>query len=139
MADAGSKDVIKAFLGEDTEFNGSLTFAGTVRVDGRFEGKISTGDNLIIGEKAHVKAEISVGTLLVQGELTGDVKATKKIHIASNGKLFGNITTPALNIEDGAVMEGGVQMTSKPSGGGQPGGGSASAPAGEPEKSGQKK
>lgn len=109
---AESKDVIKAFLGEDTEFNGSLTFAGTVRIDGQFEGKIETGDNLIIGEKAKVKANIIVGTLLVQGALTGDVMASKRIHIATDGKIVGNISSPALNIEDGALLEGGVKMLS---------------------------
>ncbi|MDH5510886.1 MAG: polymer-forming cytoskeletal protein [Nitrospinota bacterium] len=136
MADAG-KDVIKAFLGEDTEFNGTLTFAGTVRIDGQFEGKINTSDNLIIGEKSKVKAEISVGTLLVQGSLTGDVTATKRVHIATKGKIIGNVTTPALNIEDGALLQGGVKMltgaeadalkpgasTAKSSGPGAPGSG----------------
>ena len=111
MADAG-KDVIKAFLGEDTEFNGTLTFGGTVRIDGAFEGKIDTSDNLIIGAKSRVKAQINVGTLLVQGSLTGDVNATKRVHIAAAGKIIGNVATPALNIEDGAVLQGGVKMLS---------------------------
>ncbi|MDH4184494.1 MAG: polymer-forming cytoskeletal protein [Nitrospinota bacterium] len=112
MRDTGGKDVIKAFLGEDTEFSGTLTFGGTVRIDGLFEGKIETSDNLIIGDKSKVKAEINVGTLLVQGVLTGDVVASKRIHITSTGKLYGNIATPALNVEDGAVMQGGIKMLS---------------------------
>ena len=126
MRDAGSKDVIRAFLGEDTEFNGTLNFSGTVRIDGLFEGKVETADNLIIGEKSRVKAEINVGTLLVQGSLTGDVNATKRVHIAANGKIVGNVSTPALNIEDGAVLQGGVKMIT---GGEQP---KPAAPAQKP-------
>ena len=110
MRDAGGKDVIKAFLGEDTEFSGNLSFGGTVRIDGSFEGKIETADNLIIGEKSKVKADINVGTLLVQGALTGDVNATKKVHIAASGKVFGNVSSPSLNVEEGAVLQGNVKM-----------------------------
>lgn len=104
------KDVIKAFLGDDTEFKGFLSFEGTVRIDGRFEGEVATEDNLIIGEHATVKAEVKAGTVLIQGLMEGDIHATKKIQIASKGKLVGNIATPALIIEDGAVLEGAVAM-----------------------------
>jgi len=108
--DALEKDVIKAFLGDDTEFKGVLSFEGTVRIDGKFEGEVHTHDNLIVGEGAEVKAEVQVGTILIQGYMEGDVNATRKIQIASKGKLIGNIHTPALHIEDGAILEGSVSM-----------------------------
>lgn len=108
--DAIQKDVIKAFLGDDTEFKGLLTFEGTVRIDGKFEGEIVTEDNLIIGEKAYIRAEIKVGSILIQGTVEGDIRASKKVQISSKGKLIGNIHTAALQIEDGAVLEGSVSM-----------------------------
>lgn len=104
------KDVIKAFLGDETEFKGVLSFEGTVRIDGRFEGEVLTEDNLIIGEKALVKAEIKVGTILIQGVMEGNIYAAQKIQIASKGKVIGNITTPTLHIEEGALLEGSVSM-----------------------------
>lgn len=104
------KDVIKAFLGDETEFKGVLSFEGTVRIDGRFEGEVLTEDNLIIGEKALVKAEIKVGTIIVQGVMEGNIYAAQKIQIASKGKVIGNIITPALHIEEGAILEGSVSM-----------------------------
>ncbi len=110
------KDVIKAFLGDDTEFQGLLTFEGTVRIDGIFKGEIRTKDNLIIGESATVQAEVNVGTIMVQGRMEGNVIATSKLHITSKGRLTGNVTTPALHIEDGAILEGSISMT-KPSSG----------------------
>ncbi|MBI4829552.1 MAG: polymer-forming cytoskeletal protein [Nitrospinae bacterium] len=108
--DAIQKDVIKAFLGDDTEFKGLLTFEGTVRIDGKFEGEIVTEDNLIIGEKAHIRAEIKVGSVLIQGTVEGNIHASKKVQISNKGKLIGNIHTAALQIEDGAVLEGSVSM-----------------------------
>lgn len=104
------KDVIKAFLGDDTEFRGLLTFEGTVRIDGKFEGEIITNDNLIIGEHASVKAEIRVGAIMVQGMMEGNILAQKKLHITSKGKVIGNVTAPTLHIEDGAILEGAVSM-----------------------------
>jgi len=104
------KDVIKAFLGDETEFKGTLSFEGTVRIDGRFEGEVLTEDNLIIGDKALVKAEIKVGAILVQGVVEGNIYAAQKIQIASKGKLIGSIVTPSLHIEEGAILEGSVSM-----------------------------
>ncbi len=107
------KDVIKAFLGEDTEFNGLLSFEGTVRIDGKFEGEVATNDNLIIGEHAQVKAEINVGTMMVQGKVEGNVTAANKLHITNKGQVFGNISTPSLHIEEGAILEGSIIMTGR--------------------------
>ena len=114
--DAIEKDVIKAFLGDDTEFKGLLSFDGTVRIDGRFEGEVETKDNLIIGEHAKVRAEIKVGTIMIQGSFEGNITAEKKLHITSKGKVIGNITTPALHVEDGAVLEGAVSMIKRDAG-----------------------
>jgi cytoskeletal protein CcmA (bactofilin family) len=105
------KDVIKAFLGDETEFSGFLSFEGTVRIDGKFDGEIKTNDNLIIGPTALIRATISVGSITVMGRVEGDIIATMKLHIASKGQVIGNVFTPALHIEDGAVLEGNVSMT----------------------------
>ncbi|VAX23483.1 hypothetical protein MNBD_NITROSPINAE02-342 [hydrothermal vent metagenome] len=106
----GDKDVIRAFLGEDTDFKGLLSFEGTVRLDGRFEGEVTSDDNLIIGESAEVKAEIHVGTVLIQGKVEGNIRASKKLTITNKGKVIGNVDTTALHIEEGAVLEGKVTM-----------------------------
>lgn len=104
------RDVIKAFLGDETEFSGFLSFEGTVRIDGKFEGEIKTNDNLIIGPTALIRATINVGSITVMGRVEGDIVAMKKLHIASKGEVIGNVITPALHIEDGAILEGAVSM-----------------------------
>jgi cytoskeletal protein CcmA (bactofilin family) len=87
-----------------------MIFEGIARLDGKYHGEIFSGDALIIGETATVNAEIKVGTLIVDGEVSGNVSAASKIEIHSTGKLHGNITAPTLVIEEGGFFEGSCNM-----------------------------
>ena len=104
---------IKAYMGQDTVFNGSLNFDGTVRIDGKFEGQIFTSDTLIIGETGHLIAEISAGTIICMGRVEGTLIASKKVEIHANSRVIGNIKSPALYIELGGVLDGSCDMTGK--------------------------
>ena len=104
---------IKAYMGEDTVFNGLLNYSGTVRIDGKFEGQVITEDTLIIGETGHLTAEISAGTVICMGYVEGTVMASQKIEIHSTSKVVGNIKSPALHIELGGVFDGTCDMTGK--------------------------
>ena len=106
-------DQIKAYMGEDTVFNGSLNFDGTVRIDGKFEGKVITEDTLIIGETGHLMAEISAGTVICMGRVEGTIVASKKVEIHSTSKILGNIKSPAIDIELGGILDGNCDMTGK--------------------------
>jgi len=98
---------ITSLLGPDTEFDGKLTFLGTVRLDGRFRGEINTPDTLIIGEGALVEAKVSARILIVNGGLLkGEVTAGDLVEIHSPGKIEGEINSPALVIDKGAVFSG---------------------------------
>ncbi len=101
---------VEAILGENTSFEGKMGFEGMARLDGKFDGEIFSGDILIIGETATVNAEINVSSLLIDGRVSGDVSATGKIEIHSTGKLYGNITTPILVIEEGGLFDGTCKM-----------------------------
>ena len=104
---------IKAYMGEDTVFNGSLNFDGTVRIDGKFEGKVTTEDTLIIGETGHLMAEINAGTVICMGRVEGTIVASKKVEIHSTSKVLGNIKSPAIDIELGGILDGNCDMTGK--------------------------
>ncbi|MFB0507548.1 MAG: polymer-forming cytoskeletal protein [Thermodesulfobacteriota bacterium] len=101
---------LEAFLGRNTSFEGKMSFEGMVRLDGRFDGEIFSGDVLIIGETAVVNAKIKVGTLLVDGKVTGNVHTSDKIEIHSTGKLNGDINTGVLVIEEGGIFDGTCKM-----------------------------
>ena len=100
-------------MGEGAVFNGSLSFEGTVRIDGKFEGQVNTDDTLIIGETGHLRAEIFAGTVICLGRVEGTIIASKKVEIHSNSRVVGNIKSPALYIELGGILDGSCDMTGK--------------------------
>ena len=101
---------IRAFLGEGTSFSGTLQFEGTVRLDGQFEGDVSGGDLLIIGETATVRADIKVGSLVVGGRGEGNVVARKRVEILPTAQVSGTIKTSSLVVCDGAVLNASCEM-----------------------------
>ena len=106
---------IKAYLGADALFKGTLSFEGTVRIDGKFEGVVSTKDTLVIGETGNMQADIEVGTLVCKGNLNGTVVASKKVEMHPTSRITGNVETPALSIQLGAVLDGHLNMTGRES------------------------
>ena len=78
---------LNALLGRGSEFEGKLAFEGKVRIDGNFTGEISTNDMLVIGDGAKVSAEISCGTVVVEGEVIGNSKATSAVEIHRPAKV----------------------------------------------------
>ncbi len=105
-----NKEEINAFLGEDTEFEGKLSFKGAVRVDGHFTGEIFTEGTLIVGESAVIKSDIHVSQIIIKGEIRGNIFADNRIEIHAPGKVFGNIQAPAVVIEEGVIFEGNCRM-----------------------------
>ena len=107
---------LNALLGRGSEFDGKLSFEGTVRIDGTFTGEISTSDTLIIGEGAKVAADISCGSIVVHGEVTGNIKAAESVELHRPAKVKGDVTTPSLMIEKGVSFDGSSKMESSASG-----------------------
>jgi cytoskeletal protein CcmA (bactofilin family) len=119
---------LNALLGRGSEFEGKLTFEGTVRIDGKFTGTIVTNDVLVVGEGAKVSAEITCGTIIVHGEITGNVRAKNAIELHHPAKMRGNLETTSLMIEKGVVFEGQCKMEGVDKGAAKPATTSAPAP-----------
>jgi cytoskeletal protein CcmA (bactofilin family) len=113
------KDEIKAFLGRNTEFDGKLSFTGTVRVDGRFKGAILGDGTLIVGDSAEIQADVRVSHLIISGEIRGSLFAAERIEIRSPGKVFGNIQSPIVVIEEGVIFDGQCRMVEWSASGGE--------------------
>ena len=101
---------IKAYLGEDTVFSGTLSFNGVVRIDGKMDGEVNTDDTLIVGENGILEADIIAGTVICRGKIKGTIKASKRIEIHANSEVVGNISAPALLVENGAIFDGNCDM-----------------------------
>lgn len=95
-----------------SEFEGTLSFAGTFRIDGGFRGYIFTKGVLVVGDEAKVEAEVEAGTVIINGEFTGKVKAIDRIEIHCPAVFRGNIEAPSLMVAEGVVFEGTSQMGS---------------------------
>lgn len=97
---------INTLLGKGSEFEGKLTFEGTVRVDGKLSGEIFSDDVLVVGEGAELHAEIDIGEIIIQGLVVGNIRARRAVEIHAPGKVKGDITTPSLQIDKGVIFEG---------------------------------
>ncbi len=126
---AASSD-LNALLGRGSEFEGKLTFEGTVRIDGKFTGTIVSGDVLVVGEGAKISAEISCGTIIVHGEVAGNIRAKNAVELHHPAKMRGNIESPSLMVEKGVIFEGQSKMEnlSAERGAGKQGGPPAATP-----------
>ena len=97
-------------LGAGAEFEGKLTFKGTVRIDAKFKGSIVTNDVLVVGEHARIDAEITCGTVVVEGEVNGNIKAKTAVELHKSAKVRGNVETSSLSVEKGAFLQGEMKM-----------------------------
>ena len=102
--------MIATVFGRDTQFFGDLTFKKSLQINGTFEGEISSGGFLVIGEGALVKANINAKAVIVIGTVYGNIEAKEKLEIQSKGQVYGNIRTAKLKIADGVIFEGSCEM-----------------------------
>lgn len=107
---AGGVGSLTAFIDQGSEFSGKLSFKDTVRIDGKFEGEIASENTLIVGESGSVQATIRSEIVVVHGEVTGDIFANQQVALHKTAKVTGNIKTKLFTVEEGAEMNGQIDM-----------------------------
>ncbi|MGN6186988.1 MAG: bactofilin family protein [Thermoanaerobaculia bacterium] len=112
----GKSGDLNGFLDRGSSFKGELEFEDTMRIDGRFNGRIRSKNELIVGESAHIEGEIHVGRIAISGTVVGKIIADQRVEIHRNGKVYSDIETPALIIEEGALFQGNCAMGEKKGG-----------------------
>ena len=105
-----AKDDFTAFLGSGTEYQGQLNFKGTVRIDCRFSGNITSDGKLVLGKEAVLEGTVTVKELVVHGSLNGDVFVTTRTVLHQTAKVSGALSSPALIMEEGALLQGQLIM-----------------------------
>lgn len=103
-------------LDVDASMQGTLTFKDPVnlRINGSFEGRLDTKGSLIIGENSVINADINGEEIVIGGKVTGNITAQKHIQVLSRAHIVGDITTPVLSVESGAVIQGKCDMLNSP-------------------------
>ena len=103
--------LLSGFVGNGTTLTGEANFKGMLRVDGHLSGQVkSEGGTLIVGNNGQVDADIEVAVATIHGAVNGDITASQRLELGRAAKVNGNITTPSLIIEQGAVFEGTCRM-----------------------------
>lgn len=98
-------------IGEGSIFEGKFYIAGSLRVDGKFEGDIKTEEALVVGETGKVRTNIAARDVILSGALIGDINAKEEVRITESGRMLGDITTPFLALSNGVVLKGTVNIT----------------------------
>ncbi|HJT65846.1 MAG TPA: polymer-forming cytoskeletal protein [Pyrinomonadaceae bacterium] len=102
---------LSGFVGGGTDVTGEANFKAMMRVDGHFSGRISSSSGtLIVGNNGTVDANIEVAVAVIHGTINGDIIATQRLELGRAAKVHGNIQTPSLVIEQGAIFEGSCKM-----------------------------
>lgn len=105
------------WIGRGIEVKGDIAFADRLQVDGKTVGKLSSeSGTLIVGESGHVEAQIDVGVCVVHGSVHGNLIARSKLEIRRTGRVNGDVVTPVLLVEEGAIFNGAIRMSQEAGG-----------------------
>jgi cytoskeletal protein CcmA (bactofilin family) len=101
---------LTAFIDQGSSFEGKLSFKDTVRIDGHFSGQITSENTLVVGETGVIEADIHSQTVIVSGTIHGNVTAAKRVVLHKSARLDGDVETPSMVMEEGAVLNGKLNM-----------------------------
>jgi cytoskeletal protein CcmA (bactofilin family) len=107
--DNGNSDF--GWIGRGIEVTGDIVFADRLQVDGKVTGKLSSeSGTLVLGESGQLEAQVDVGICVIHGAIHGNLVARTKVEIRKSGRVYGDVITPVLLVEEGAVFNGSIKM-----------------------------
>jgi len=109
--DVGKVGKIDTLVGQGAEFKGTISTKGTLRIDGSIDGGVANAEAVIVGEDGKVKGDINAQTVVVGGEITGNIIASASIEMLPRSQVRGDISAPQLYIAEGAIFEGNCVMS----------------------------
>lgn len=114
-SDSMARDIkegrLSGFVGHGTTLTGETDFHAMLRVDGHLVGTVtSEAGTLIVGTNGQLDANVSVAAAMINGNVNGDIRATEKLQLGRTARVMGNIYSPRLIVEEGAIIEGSCSM-----------------------------
>jgi len=107
------KEKIETLLAEGTSLSGNIECRGSMRIDGKIEGKITCSERAVIGRTAEIEADIEAVEIIIAGKVRGNMKAKERLEIQAKGYLVGDIYTRNLVIAEGVFFQGKCVMEGK--------------------------
>lgn len=103
-----------ASIGKSIIINGELSGSEDLTIEGKVEGKIDLKDHVLtVGSNGRIKAQVSAKSIVVFGQVNGNLAATEKVDIKENGSVEGDIVSPRVAIADGSHFRGSIDMQKK--------------------------
>ena len=101
-----ASDVTNSTIGENSYFSGRFFINGSLKIDGKFEGKSLQADQLYIGSTGRVKTNITATSVIVEGIIVGNITARNRVMLLPTARILGDISTPKLIIQNNVILEG---------------------------------
>src|SRR5271169_2826114 len=106
-----SSTMEQATIGRSVVIKGEVSGSESLYVDGRIEGTVNFGDSRVtVGRNGVVIADITAKEVVVMGTVTGNIHCSDRLDIRSEGSLTGDVVTPRICVEDGAVLKGAIEV-----------------------------
>ena len=109
MAEGASQE-FPTIIGPDASFKGELSFEKGLRLQGKFEGKISSPGRLHVAKEAKMQADVEAGAIVVEGEVRGNLTAADRVELKQSARYEGDLVASKLVVEEGAVFSGHVNV-----------------------------
>ena len=107
------RDVVN--IGKSVIIKGELSGSEDLTIEGQVEGKIELRQNVLtIGPNGKIKAQVTAKTVVVEGQVQGNIAATERVDIRDNGTVDGDLIAPRVAIADGAHFRGAIDMQKQP-------------------------
>ena len=103
--------VLNTFIDDGTEIEGKYVCSGTVMIDAKLRGEITAKDTLVIGPQGVVHAAVQASTVIIRGEVIGNVTASQRVELGSGARVTGDVEAPVIAMEAGAMLDGTLRMT----------------------------
>ena len=106
-----SRNILNSTIGPGSFFEGKFYIAGSLQVDGKFEGEIKTDSTLIVGQNGRIKTNIRAKDVVVEGTMIGNIHAANSVRLEPTGKVLGDIAAPTVYVAPGVVAKGSINIT----------------------------
>ncbi len=124
----------KTVIADDVEINGSLKCTGGVRLAGKLNGDLTCAGDVLVEKTSAVKGNLAVNSVIVHGQIKGNITARERIELKGNARVAGDIKGKRLVVDDGVSLVGKSEITPSESGGGEMALDADSTAAGSPDE-----
>lgn len=108
-----NQDISNSIIGQGSYFVGSFTINGTLTIDGKYEGKLLQVEKLVIGPNGKVKTDITANSIIIEGTVIGNINARNRVMLLPTAKIYGDISTPELVLQNGLLFDGHCTISSE--------------------------